>query len=360
MYTKPQVKKANNRYYIEFYYRGERLREYNGSKLSLPIFPNRANTAKERTLLLQELKTEFAKALEDNWNPFTGQKVVPQKEMSLEQVIVNKLNTIATGNYSRTYQSAIKSLGDKILKFLTKYEKKATLEQLETERLLIFLDKFNSSNRNYMNKRQYLNVLVPGTIAKTPRKRYAEKLHQTYESQEMKTVLDYLKESYPKLYMVALLTYGCFVRPHEEARLLQKYQIKEQKIFLSGDENKGKKVRVIYIPDYVYEVLLPYIDNCADPNHYLFSGDPTPVNFDYFRTQWSRAKSQMLKLKLIQKNQTLYSFRHTGAVKVYRQTKDAHIVQQLLGHSSLTVTLKYLRGLGETNSLELRQYMPTL
>lgn len=360
MYTKPLVKKTNNRYYIEFYYKGERLREYNGNKLSLSIFPNRAKTTKERSLLLQELKNEFTKALEENWNPFTGQRIVPHKEMSLEQLIVNKLNTIATGNYSRTYQAAIKSLGDKVLKFLTKYEKKAPVENLETERLLVFLDKFNSSNRNYMNKRQYLNVLIPGTIAKTPRKRYAEILHQTYEPQEMKSILTFLKSNYPKLYTVALLTYGCFVRPHEEARLLQRYQIKEQKIFLSGDENKGKKVRVIHIPDYIYEALKPYIDSCAEPDHYLFSGDSVPVNFDYFRTQWSRAKSQLLKQKLIQKNQTLYSFRHTGAVKVYRQTKDAHIVQQLLGHSSLTVTLKYLRGLGETNNLELKQYMPTL
>ena len=74
MYTKPQVKKANNRYYVEFYYRGERLREYNGSKISLSIFPNKAKTAKERSILLQELKIEFAKALDDNWNPFTGQR----------------------------------------------------------------------------------------------------------------------------------------------------------------------------------------------------------------------------------------------------------------------------------------------
>lgn len=93
--------------------------------------------------------------------------------MSLEQIIVSKLSTIATENYSITYQSAIKSLGDKTLRFLTKYEKKAPLHQLEAERLLIFLDKFNSSNRNYLNKRQYLNVLVPGTIANKQEKDYS-------------------------------------------------------------------------------------------------------------------------------------------------------------------------------------------
>ena len=63
---------------------------------------------------------------------------------------------------------------------------------------------------------------------------------------------------------------------------------------------------------------------------------------------------------MIKPNQTLYSFRHTAAVNVYHKTKDVHILQQLLGHSDMIVTLIYLRGLGELNSDKLREVMPEL
>jgi site-specific recombinase XerD len=68
----------------------------------------------------------------------------------------------------------------------------------------------------------------------------------------------------------------------------------------------------------------------------------------------------MFEKKLIYENQTIYSFRHTAAVKVYRKTKDLHLLQQLLGHSDMIVTLKYLRGLGEVNMDRLREAAPDL
>jgi integrase len=85
-----------------------------------------------------------------------------------------------------------------------------------------------------------------------------------------------------------------------------------------------------------------------------------PFNEYYFNTQWSRAWARMQKLGLIFENQTIYSFRHTAAIQLYRQTKDVHLLQQLLGHSAITVTLKYLRNLGEIDSEQLAKYAPQL
>ena len=42
---------------------------------------------------------------------------------------------------------------------------------------------------------------------------------------------------------------------------------------------------------------------------------------------------------------TLYSFRHTGAVKVYEKTGSLTILQQVMGHADLKTSLTYLRGL---------------
>ena len=53
--------------------------------------------------------------------------------------------------------------------------------------------------------------------------------------------------------------------------------------------------------------------------------------------------------KLLVTNQTLYSFRHTGAIKVFEKTGSLLKLQQVMGHSSMQVSLGYLRG------LEIRQ-----
>jgi hypothetical protein len=42
------------------------------------------------------------------------------------------------------------------------------------------------------------------------------------------------------------------------------------------------------------------------------------------------------------------------------KTKDLHILQQLLGHSDMIVTLKYLRGLAAIKNDDLKAVMPTL
>ena len=49
--------------------------------------------------------------------------------------------------------------------------------------------------------------------------------------------------------------------------------------------------------------------------------------------------------KLLQPNQTLYSFRHTGAIEIYKRTGSLTVLQQAMGHASLAVSLGYLRNL---------------
>ena len=47
----------------------------------------------------------------------------------------------------------------------------------------------------------------------------------------------------------------------------------------------------------------------------------------------------------ISQQRTLYSFRHTGAIKVYEKTGSLTVLQQVMGHADLKTSLTYLRGL---------------
>jgi len=50
----------------------------------------------------------------------------------------------------------------------------------------------------------------------------------------------------------------------------------------------------------------------------------------------------ILSLSLLK---TLYSFRHSGAIDIFKRTGSITKLQKAMGHSSINVSLTYLRGL---------------
>ena len=128
---------------------------------------------------------------------------------------------------------------------------------------------------------------------------------------------------------------------------------------MAGAENKGGKVRIVYVPEYVrvhVDPLLEELDNDCN----IFSGKPNILNKYFFTTIWKRLRKSLLKRNLIEDGQTIYSFRHSAAVQIYKRTKDIYLLQKLMGHGSIGVTQKYLRSLGQVNMEELRISAPTL
>ena len=120
---------------------------------------------------------------------------------------------------------------------------------------------------------------------------------------------------------------------------------------MAGNRNKGKRNRIIPVPEYIREQL-----SGGDQNHNIFSGTDKPYNPYYFSLLWSRFKKQ--HPELIAPGQTLYSFRHTGAIAVFEKAKNLKILQTVMGHSDMAVSLTYLRGL-EVHAISIED-MPTL
>ena len=80
----------------------------------------------------------------------------------------------------------------------------------------------------------------------------------------------------------------------------------------------------------------------SELENYIFTNDPIEFNRDYFKTLWSRFKRSN---KALDKNITLYSFRHSGAIDLFKRTGSISKLQSAMGHSSIKVSLTYLRGL---------------
>jgi integrase len=135
------------------------------------------------------------------------------------------------------------------------------------------------------------------------------------------------------------MTYGCLLRPHREIRELTWGDFSDdlKHINLSGHRNKSGRNRIVPVPTYIREILVK-----GEPNNNIFSNKPNPLNQDYFKTLWSRFKRQS---NTLEQGQTLYSFRHSGAIEIFKRTGSLTKLQKAMGHSSLNVSLTYLRGL---------------
>ena len=110
-------------------------------------------------------------------------------------------------------------------------------------------------------------------------------------------------------------------------------------ISLSGKRNKSGRNRIVPIPSYVQTELIN-IQN--EDSYYVISGRETPFSRDYISVLWRRFKRKHPKL---QEGVTLYSFRHAGSINVFEKTGSLLKLQQVMGHSTMQVSLTYLRGL---------------
>ena len=106
---------------------------------------------------------------------------------------------------------------------------------------------------------------------------------------------------------------------------------------MSGYRNKSGKNRIVPMPIYIRELLAK-----GQSNNNIFTDTTRPLNQDYFKTLWSRFKRQSNTLE--QEPQTLYSFRHSGAIEIFKRTGSITKLQKAMGHSSINVSLTYLRG----------------
>jgi hypothetical protein len=292
MFTEPQIVTSddlNKRSYITFYFHGDRKREYNGKALGLRLTPNRAKTLEQRNDLLRKLRYELNKALDANLYPVVtqedGEDLTPNpikeasedtsvqetKVASANTVLLDALNRKLNSPLAKFYKRNLSTIHRQFTGFLTAEELNGTINTITTLRVEEFLSLFGSSGSYYMNKRRDFGILITvtakltgqqnTTVKDTERRKAKAKLHKPYEKKQLKPILNYLEGRYPNMYICCLLLYSTWLRPHEEIRLLTRghFMNDMSEIHLSGDENKGGKVRVVYIPEYVRKVIIPFI-----------------------------------------------------------------------------------------------------
>jgi len=327
----PKVcKHKDGRYYVNFNLNSKRFRLFNGKRIHSSLAPNSypIKLRRSKAILLAD---EVYRYLASNNYSFT--KPLTTLEL-FDALIASKLKEPLSRSYKKTLTKLVSCLRNELI------NKGEISKQFLNNVPLKY-----TNNTSYNTTRRHLNVLVNYLyengfkIEKTSLKtrKQNEILHKPIS--DVKSLLDELYMYNKNLHLCCLLTYCCLLRPHQEIRLLKwsDYSNDLSTIRLSGDKVKSKRNRIVPVPFYIRELLVK-----GEPLHNIFSGRQQPLNEDYFKTLWGRFKRVS---KLLEQDQTLYSFRHSGAIEIFKRTGSITKLQKAMGHSSINVSLTYLRGL---------------
>jgi integrase len=346
----PKVHTDNNDLvFISFYINNKRYRLYNGNRIGTQTNPN-SFPIKDRVKIGNILAAETYKYLAE------GGKLQAYRKSDLVSGSLNEKETIYLALTKKKEEAHSKKY-NRILDYSYCIISRAFIgDSLSSELLIKELNKF-THNTTFNTVRRHINVILnkavelgleSNPLRLVRAKRTKAKLHKPFTN--LREVLDEVKAYNHNLYLCCLMTYGCLLRPHRELTWGDFSEDLSQ-INLSGDRNKSGKNRIVPVPYYVQEELLK---KNKDLN--IFTGTTQPYSEDYFKGLWTKFKKRS---KTLEPGQTLYSFRHSGAIEIFKRTGSIHKLQRAMGHSSLNVSLTYLRELevAELNEEDMPMYL---
>ena len=344
------VCRKDQKVYLDFRVEGKRIRLFNGKKFNIELYPNSFPT-NQRLNQANILAAQVYAKLLTGASPLERNTAGVLNNRTDLYYIKEALNAKLKEDYSKNYKDGLKLAFRKI-------EEHSKSGEVTIKTITSALDTY--TNNTYFNTvRRNMNTLCRKSVKlgmhKNPiegikRKKEKATLHKALNNTA--ELLQEIRVFNTNLYLCCLMTYGCLLRPHREVRELKWEDFSDDLsiIKLSGHRNKSGRNRIVPVPYYVKEEL-----KIGEPQHNIFTGSNHAPNPDYFKTLWSHFKRVSL---LLEKEQTLYSFRHTGAIEIYKRTGSLEKLKSAMGHSSILVSLTYLRSL---EIVELKDYdMPRL
>ena len=167
--------------------------------------------------------------------------------------------------------------------------------------------------------------------------RVSKKLPPVMSAEEISKLMEVI--SNVKHRTVVMLLYSTGMRVNEIARVkITDVDSKDMRIKVV--QGKGFKDRYTLMSQQVLEELRTYYLACR-PKEYLFNGmrkgEPLSVRMIQHMVQQALASAGMSK-----KSYTVHTIRHSFATHLVDNGVDLHTVKELLGHSNLQTTMRYM------------------
>jgi len=327
----PKVcKRKDGKYFVDFKLNNKRYRLFSGRIIGSSLYPN-TYPAKQRYSVTSTLaKQVYAFIVSNDYSLIKPLSTVEH----YDSLINDKLTEPLSDSYHKTLVHLSSILRGQL-------KKKGLITSLFIDSIPL---KYNN-NTSYNTTRRHVNVLVnylhnkgfPIEQSKLKTRKQEEVLHSPIS--DVKGLLNKVKEYNQNLYLCCLLTYCCLLRPHQEIRLLKWENFSDDlsHISLGGNRVKSKRNRIVPVPSNIRELLIK-----GEPSSNVFSNIKEPYAKGYFSLLWRRFKRLNVDVGT---SVTIYSFRHSGAIEIFKRTGSITKLQKAMGHSTINVSLTYLRGL---------------
>ncbi|HMG91256.1 MAG TPA: tyrosine-type recombinase/integrase, partial [Chryseolinea sp.] len=231
-----------------------------------------------------------------------------------------------------------------------------------------------SSNKTHNNKRGFLHTVCEVVLKKDPdifRKginpfasvdilKTESRKHAAYSDEQMKCFASAMKKGKePHVLLFMQFMFYTLARP-EELRLLKvgHIRLEDRRILFLSQNSKTSIEQYIGINDRFAEIIRKSKIMEYPHDHYVFassnglkSGNVTdhpgkhPVGTGYFCRRVTTYIKE-LGFRKINPNYTMYGFKHSGAISLYKATKDIKLLQEQCRHQTIEQTNTYLRDIG--------------
>ncbi|RZL44103.1 MAG: site-specific integrase [Pedobacter sp.] len=302
--------------------------------------------------------------LENGYNPFEKQSSIEvQKKLIPITIIDAREKFVVYHKAKKTRDKSIKSYLSKINQFISfvgEYKRVIDVTELD---VINYLHAFEHSEKwtgvtynmakvclnnlfKFLLTNKYINVNPVSSVER--RKQVKTELHQVFTDDDFKLIMDWLKhnDNYCLLF-VKMIYYTC-IRP-KELRLTQlKYiDLNNERIIIPASVSKNKKALPVKIdPSLMTEFNKLNLSSYSSES-YLFGDTKTIIGSKKIgeNTPYKRFHKCLEELRLLNKNYTLYSFKHLSNVRKYLAGWSIAEICSANRHSSLVETETYLKDL---------------
>jgi site-specific recombinase XerD len=337
-YTTPKlVSESRGRVYVSFrnLMTSEVFRIHSGKDFGMSS--SRGLSPSEKEVYYRALLSKVIVKLAEGWIPESIEKQNVPLDFSFKEAAAELESFIPKADYGDKHKYSLLWY----LKSLKQAYMGSQLNDITTASLTAFIMKRHTgSNTSYNTARRFqqLGYIDFNPVSYIKAKRAEATINAAFTPKELTALFEYLKVTDIILYRVAILMYTTFLRPHQEIRLLKAkfFNYEAKQLILPPRYTKNGKQTTIPLQSIILDEF-EFVQ--AMEGQDLIFGN---VNSFYFSTKWGKKVRDVYPLK---EHQTLYSIRHTAAVETYKRTKDVALIQRLMHHSSMEVTIGYLRSL---------------
>ncbi|OJJ16695.1 hypothetical protein BKI52_32840 [marine bacterium AO1-C] len=332
---------------------------------------NSINDYATRLKAAKKLKSYWTKQLKDGYNPFNDPgkvyKDVPD-DLGENHTIERHLINVLEGHKINLAERSFAQYKSHLFAFCqwlkeTKDNKGVLLAQYDitdittahTQEFLNQLRRHGNTRKGYRQNISRLFTLLkkkkivrenPWVDSELPKVDTTEAKRAFREDEREKFKKYCIENHLQEELMVIQFLYYTFIRP-KELRLLKVDDIDfdNKKIFVSTRIGKSWRNRYMAIPEKFEKPLKEWVKD-KKPRHYVFhrTNPDKPRGRDHFRIQHRLILDELGYER--NGNVSLYSWKHTGVVALYKATMDVVAVQIQCGHADISDTMRYLHSLG--------------